>query len=700
MARFSSEIDFDKIYVTKHGERYQIVENLGKVMQPNFKRVTKVKIRFLDTGSEKIYPLTRVKQCEVSDNYFKDVCGIGYKGDAPKGYDPTIYSRWYSMISRCYNPNNASYYLYGGAGVTVCERWLCFANYLEDFQHLPGYQAFVNTPRSLKKFYDIDKDILQTGIPKCNRVYSPDTCLIVNQRANSIKAALDKAITKKSFIGAKFIPGMNIYKYECALSVNNVKFYIGRFSNEIAAASAYNHVAQFIPNSVLNPIEPLPVSEWIKFRDNSESMNVPDGVYFNSEVVSGVNIIYGNSIYNGISQVGENCWEASYKCNITNVTNTKKIIIGYYNNEFAALSAQEYYCRNNNLRSLNEVDNICLEEDLNKYNVLSPEEEYNKEYENKMLKQIAKNVQVGNHYFTPDGREYEVIEIDKPDRTSYLKAYATIKFVKTGYITKVITKVISDGSNIEDRSLASAGGIGVRPYNYCDQSIYDSRVKNLWYRLMTELKCIHPTDYDKYIKTEWLNFELFKKELPNIKNHNLFIQYCRENATIKVVMTNIETQYGIPLEEKIWNENTCYFCNYKISEIHNFIDSQYNKEWDLNNTRGSLKVSDNRYKMYINNPYTNTRYNAMYDNMIAATNMANHYYQYYYGIAPNINVPYMSIQDCQKHRIMRSPEGMQFLCKTILCESIKETEEEHQQRINRLKKEYKLTDDAIKCMKL
>lgn len=33
------------------------------------------------------------------------------------------YSSWEHMISRCHNPNNDGYALYGGQGVAVCDRW-------------------------------------------------------------------------------------------------------------------------------------------------------------------------------------------------------------------------------------------------------------------------------------------------------------------------------------------------------------------------------------------------------------------------------------------------------------------------------------------------------------------------------------------------------------------------------------------------
>jgi hypothetical protein len=49
---------------------------------------------------------------------------------------------WHAMISRCTLPNHKSYRLYGGRGITVCDRWLpsaggSFANFLADMGERP-----------------------------------------------------------------------------------------------------------------------------------------------------------------------------------------------------------------------------------------------------------------------------------------------------------------------------------------------------------------------------------------------------------------------------------------------------------------------------------------------------------------------------------------------------------------------------------
>jgi hypothetical protein len=41
------------------------------------------------------------------------------------------------MKARCLNKKNTSYHSYGGRGVTVCDRWLSFANFFADMGECP-----------------------------------------------------------------------------------------------------------------------------------------------------------------------------------------------------------------------------------------------------------------------------------------------------------------------------------------------------------------------------------------------------------------------------------------------------------------------------------------------------------------------------------------------------------------------------------
>lgn len=51
----------------------------------------------------------------------------------------TEYRSWRSMKDRCLNPSCPKYHLYGGRGVTVCERWVeSFETFLDDMGPKPG----------------------------------------------------------------------------------------------------------------------------------------------------------------------------------------------------------------------------------------------------------------------------------------------------------------------------------------------------------------------------------------------------------------------------------------------------------------------------------------------------------------------------------------------------------------------------------
>lgn len=48
------------------------------------------------------------------------------------------YNSWRAMIARCYDPRNNRYEQYGGRGITVCQRWRRYANFLSDMGRKPS----------------------------------------------------------------------------------------------------------------------------------------------------------------------------------------------------------------------------------------------------------------------------------------------------------------------------------------------------------------------------------------------------------------------------------------------------------------------------------------------------------------------------------------------------------------------------------
>ena len=48
-----------------------------------------------------------------------------------------LYKRWLGLRNRCNNPRNLSYPDYGGRGITVCEEWASFDQFLADMGPCP-----------------------------------------------------------------------------------------------------------------------------------------------------------------------------------------------------------------------------------------------------------------------------------------------------------------------------------------------------------------------------------------------------------------------------------------------------------------------------------------------------------------------------------------------------------------------------------
>ncbi len=69
-------------------------------------------------------------------------CGMGFKSGNKVGYkhglsrSPT-YMIWMGMRTRCYSETHHSFRYYGGRGITICDRWSDFENFLADMGERP-----------------------------------------------------------------------------------------------------------------------------------------------------------------------------------------------------------------------------------------------------------------------------------------------------------------------------------------------------------------------------------------------------------------------------------------------------------------------------------------------------------------------------------------------------------------------------------
>lgn len=175
-----------ELYENTYGTKFVIVKYVNN---------KEVYIRFLDDFNYEVKTyMSAINKGEVKNPYDKTICGVGYIGVDANGRLIKGTTRenqlWRNMITRCYNEkalNNEPTY----KNCKVCERWLCFANFLEDLPQIEGYELWVNNNN-----YELDKDMKQQGLQY--KVYCLDNCCFIKQEENAYENSSRSCIhTKK-----------------------------------------------------------------------------------------------------------------------------------------------------------------------------------------------------------------------------------------------------------------------------------------------------------------------------------------------------------------------------------------------------------------------------------------------------------------------------------------------------------------------
>ena len=113
------------------GQRFISKDELGgyEFVIVEYNDTNNVLVEFQDKHKAMVH--TSYHYCKngsVRNPYHPSVCGVGYlgTGDFKTKIDGKItreYGLWKGMISRCYGSDYGTY-----ANVTVCDRWLAYAN--------------------------------------------------------------------------------------------------------------------------------------------------------------------------------------------------------------------------------------------------------------------------------------------------------------------------------------------------------------------------------------------------------------------------------------------------------------------------------------------------------------------------------------------------------------------------------------------
>ncbi len=125
---------------------------------------------------------------------------------------------WYAMMTRCFNEKSDHYKWYGARGITVCERWKSFENFLEDMGERPQGKT-------------LDRiDV--------NGNYEPDNCRWADRQAQRVNSRT-KLGAKNRFKGVHARLG----RFRAMITVNGKSRHLGVTDCEIEAARMYDKAA-------------------------------------------------------------------------------------------------------------------------------------------------------------------------------------------------------------------------------------------------------------------------------------------------------------------------------------------------------------------------------------------------------------------------------------------------------------------------
>ena len=121
-----------------------------------------------ETGYKTTAESGQLRKGQVYDKLLRKVYGVGYMGIGKYCRGSFAYSRWTSMLERCYSEkyqNKFPSYIM----CTVSDRWHDLQNFGKWFDN------------NYIEDYHLDKDLLLPG----NKIYSENTCIFIPQDVNS-----------------------------------------------------------------------------------------------------------------------------------------------------------------------------------------------------------------------------------------------------------------------------------------------------------------------------------------------------------------------------------------------------------------------------------------------------------------------------------------------------------------------------------
>ena len=196
----------------------------GSVKVIEYESNTKVKVLFLDTGSEQYVTLQRLRSGGITDKFSKTYNGIGAIGNTTTKKDGKFknsFLKWRCMLKRCgdktYLKDKPTY-----QQCCVSETFSVYENFEKWFDKQVGNECVD---------FELDKDLLDKG----NKIYSEDLCVLLPKDINM--ALIKKESTRGQYLIGVSKTKSGKFNSDCRVG-EGIKIR-GLFDTEIDAFSYY-----------------------------------------------------------------------------------------------------------------------------------------------------------------------------------------------------------------------------------------------------------------------------------------------------------------------------------------------------------------------------------------------------------------------------------------------------------------------------
>ena len=300
--KIESSVD-DKVYQQDSSYPFIVIDNRTEKTSNGTYKYT---IQFLKTGFKKILRCNDMnrqikKNMIITDPTSVDSYGFGcIKDISLKESNPIEYTKWRSMIKRCYNKKSGSYF----GKASVDDRWRVFDVFLKDLKYIPNYFL---AKRDDFKGWELDKDYYSDEV----KIYSKHTCTFLPRKLNLLYSNKTyfivedlKTSEKKYFIGLndleKFLNKRHLDSLLYRLRKNNKEevfecngYKIKRVKTPMRFKNSKNQVNELLKsleNDKFSRRHMLSFFNW-KEQDKKQLVECAFQSLFTVKVLDGVNYI-------------------------------------------------------------------------------------------------------------------------------------------------------------------------------------------------------------------------------------------------------------------------------------------------------------------------------------------------------------------------------------------------------------------------